>query len=53
MNLQNASRAVGARLSGEIARRTGLDGLPEGSITLHFHGVAGQSFGAFCNRGKR
>jgi len=51
--ISNAARSVGARLSGEIARRLGNDGLPggEGRIQLTFHGVAGQSFGAFNSKG--
>lgn len=52
--VQNAARSVGARLSGEIARRLGNAGLPgDGRITLNFHGVAGQSFGAFCSKGMK
>jgi glutamate synthase domain-containing protein 3 len=51
--IRNCARSVGARLSGEIARRFGLVGLPDGAIGLHFHGIAGQSFGAFCNRGMK
>ena len=51
--IRNCARSVGARLSGEIARRFGLAGLPDGAIGLHFHGIAGQSFGAFCNRGMK
>ena len=43
---------MGCRLSGEIARRLGNAGLPgEGRIVLTFHGVAGQSFGAFNSKG--
>ncbi len=49
--IRNADRAVGAFLSGEIARRRGHLGLPEGSIRLRLHGSAGQSFGAFLARG--
>jgi glutamate synthase (ferredoxin) len=49
--IANTDRTVGARLSGEIARRYRADGLPEGTIELHFRGSAGQSFGAFCNKG--
>eukprot|EP00500_Bicosoecida_sp_ms1_P012363 CAMPEP_0203824048 /NCGR_PEP_ID=MMETSP0115-20131106/50806_1 /ASSEMBLY_ACC=CAM_ASM_000227 /TAXON_ID=33651 /ORGANISM="Bicosoecid sp, Strain ms1" /LENGTH=1784 /DNA_ID=CAMNT_0050733083 /DNA_START=63 /DNA_END=5417 /DNA_ORIENTATION=+ len=82
----NSSRSVGARLSGEIARRFGEAGLgalagvvpvprppsrtakpagasdvdtalrraeraPGGTMKLQFHGVAGQSFGAFISPG--
>jgi glutamate synthase (NADPH) large chain len=49
--LQNINRSVGAMLSGEIARRYGNAGLPDGTIELSFAGSAGQSFGAFCARG--
>jgi hypothetical protein len=45
-DLINTHRAVGAMLSGEIARRYGGEGLPDGSINVHFKGSAGQSFGA-------
>ncbi len=51
--IHNADRAVGARLAGAIARRWGDSGLPSGSITCHFTGSAGQSFGAFCVPGLR
>jgi glutamate synthase domain-containing protein 2/glutamate synthase domain-containing protein 3 len=49
--ITNAERAVGATLSGEIARRYGNTGLPDDTITLKFNGSAGQSFGAFLARG--
>ncbi|HEX8037470.1 MAG TPA: glutamate synthase large subunit [Ktedonobacterales bacterium] len=52
-SIRNRDRAVGARLAGEIARRWGDGGLPHGSITYHFTGSAGQSFGAFCVPGLR
>ena len=51
--IKNAARSVGARLSGEIARRMSTAGFPADSITLNFHGIAGQSFGAFCNKGMK
>ena len=45
----NTDRAVGARISGKIAQKYGNHGF-QGNIQLDFHGVAGQSFGAFiCN----
>lgn len=47
-SIQNTDRTVGARLSGEIARRHGDVGLAPNSIVVHLHGSAGQSFGAFC-----
>jgi len=49
--IRNVHRAVGAMLSGEIARRFGHAGLPDDSISLRFNGSAGQSFGAFAARG--
>jgi glutamate synthase (NADPH) large chain len=49
--IENKNRAVGGLLSGEIARRHGEEGLPEGSIDVHFHGSAGQSFGAWLAAG--
>ncbi|MEX2151933.1 MAG: glutamate synthase large subunit [Gemmatimonadaceae bacterium] len=49
--IRNVNRAVGAMLSGEIARRFGHAGLPDDSISLRFTGSAGQSFGAFAARG--
>jgi glutamate synthase (NADPH/NADH) large chain len=49
--ITNADRAVGATLSGEIARRYGNAGLPDDTISLRFTGSAGQSFGAFAARG--
>ncbi len=45
--IRNVHRAIGARLSGEIARRYGAHGLPPGTITLRLTGSAGQSLGAF------
>jgi glutamate synthase (ferredoxin) len=53
--IDNRERSVGAKLSGEIAKHL-LDhdphrSLDDGTIKLTFKGVAGQSFGAFCNRG--
>jgi len=49
--VRNINRTVGAMLSGQIARRHGHAGLPDGSISLSFAGQAGQSFGAFAARG--
>ncbi|HEU5401161.1 MAG TPA: glutamate synthase large subunit, partial [Terriglobales bacterium] len=51
MPIRNVHRAVGAMLSGEIARRYGSEGLPDDTITLRFRGSAGQSFGAFLAKG--
>jgi glutamate synthase domain-containing protein 3 len=47
----NTERTVGGMLSGEIARRHGNEGLPDGAIRIDFKGVAGQSFGAWLARG--
>src|SRR5664280_836515 len=49
--IRNVHRTVGAMLAGEVARRFGEAGLPEGTIRLNFQGSAGQSFGAFATRG--
>jgi glutamate synthase domain-containing protein 2/glutamate synthase domain-containing protein 1/glutamate synthase domain-containing protein 3 len=47
----NVNRTVGGMLSGEVARRYGDGGLPDGTIRIDFEGVAGQSFGAWLARG--
>ncbi|MDR3121980.1 MAG: glutamate synthase large subunit, partial [Clostridiales bacterium] len=49
--ISNSNRTVGAILSSEIVRRYGPDGLPDGSVKLHFDGAAGLSFGAFLAPG--
>jgi len=49
--IRNINRTVGTMLSSEVARRYGHAGLPEDTISLTFHGAAGQSFGAFAARG--
>ncbi len=49
--IRNVNRAVGAMLSGEIAKRYDHGGLPHDSIVVQFNGTAGQSFGAFLARG--
>ena len=49
--IRNVHRAVGTMLGGEIARRYGAAGLPDGTIRYHFNGSAGQSFGAFLPNG--
>jgi glutamate synthase (ferredoxin) len=51
MPIRNVHRTVGARISVEIARRYGDEGLQPNSIHLRFWGSAGQSFGAFCING--
>jgi glutamate synthase domain-containing protein 2/glutamate synthase domain-containing protein 3 len=49
--IRNVHRTVGAMLGGEIARRYGSAGLPDGTIHFKFDGSAGQSFGAFVPNG--
>src|SRR5438132_1441088 len=49
--IQNTDRAVGAMLSGEIAKRYGHAGLPHDTIHVKLTGTAGQSFGAWLARG--
>jgi len=50
-NIINVDRAVGAMLAGEVAKKYGNDGLPDGTIITNFNGSAGQSFGAFLTPG--
>ena len=49
--IRNLNRTAGAMLSGEVARRWGHAGLPDGAINIVLTGTAGQSFGAFLARG--
>jgi glutamate synthase domain-containing protein 2/glutamate synthase domain-containing protein 1/glutamate synthase domain-containing protein 3 len=51
ITLRNVNRTVGGILSGEIARRFGYVGLPEGTIEIQLTGSAGQSFGAWLAPG--
>ncbi|MEM9771691.1 MAG: glutamate synthase-related protein, partial [Cyanobacteria bacterium P01_D01_bin.73] len=46
VEIVNTDRSVGARVSGNIAKRYGNTGF-EGNVHLTFNGSAGQSFGAF------
>jgi glutamate synthase domain-containing protein 3 len=50
-SVRNVHRSIGALLSGEVARRHGAEGLPEGTIHIELEGCAGQSFGAWLARG--
>ena len=50
-HVQNINRTFGGMLAGEIVRRVGPTGLPDGTITLKVHGHGGQSFGAFAMQG--
>lgn len=47
----NTDRSVGTAISGEIALKYGLAGLPADSLNFKFIGSAGQSFGAFAVNG--
>ncbi len=49
--VSNTNLAVGAMLSGEVARRYGHAGLPEDTIHIKLTGTAGQSFGAWLAGG--
>jgi glutamate synthase domain-containing protein 2/glutamate synthase domain-containing protein 1/glutamate synthase domain-containing protein 3 len=51
LSITNRERAVGATLSGAVARKYGPAGLPDETIRLSFTGSAGQSFGAFAVHG--
>ncbi|PSJ43821.1 glutamate synthase large subunit [Zobellella endophytica] len=46
-SIRNTDRSVGARLSGEIARRHGNQGMAADPIRIHLDGTAGQSFGVW------
>ncbi|MBX2808094.1 MAG: glutamate synthase large subunit [Cellvibrionaceae bacterium] len=45
--LTNCDRSIGARLSGEIAKRYGNQGMAHAPITVNCTGIAGQSFGVW------
>ncbi len=49
--IRNVNRTVGTMLGYEVTTRFGGAGLPDDTITAHFTGSAGQSFGAFVPRG--
>jgi glutamate synthase (ferredoxin) len=49
--IRNVNRTVGTMLGHQLSKRFGEDGLPDDTITIHFTGSAGQSFGAFLPRG--
>lgn len=51
MPVRNVNRTVGTMLGGEVSKRYGANGLPDDTITIHFKGTAGQSFGAFIPKG--
>ncbi|MFA5494502.1 MAG: glutamate synthase large subunit [Porticoccaceae bacterium] len=45
--ISNCDRSIGARISGEIARRHGNQGMADKPIRVYLHGVAGQSLGVW------
>ena len=45
--VRNYNRSIGARLSGEIARRYGNHGMQDAPVDIRLKGTAGQSFGAW------
>jgi glutamate synthase (NADPH/NADH) large chain len=45
--ISNFHRSIGARLSGEIAKRWGNHGMSEAPIVVNLRGSAGQSFGVW------
>jgi glutamate synthase (ferredoxin) len=49
--IRNVNRTVGTMLGYELTSRWGAEGLLDDTITIHFTGSAGQSFGAFVPRG--
>jgi glutamate synthase (NADPH) large chain len=49
--IRNTDRTTGAMLSGEIAKRYGHAGLPDGTVHVRLKGTAGQSFGAWLAHG--
>ncbi len=51
LDIRNVNRTVGTTLGYHITKRWGAAGLPDDTITVHFTGSAGQSFGAFVPRG--
>src|SRR5690606_38546710 len=47
LDICNCDRSIGARVSGEIARRHGNQGMVNAPVTFRFQGTAGQSFGVW------
>ena len=51
IDIHNYNRSFGTMLSGKLAKKYGMAGLPEDSIHIKAKGTAGQSLGAFLARG--
>jgi len=49
--ISNQNRTTGTMLGHEVTKRYGADGLPDDTISIHFTGQAGNSFGAFLPKG--
>jgi glutamate synthase (NADPH/NADH) large chain len=49
--INSTNRSCGAMLSGEVAKRYGHAGLPDGTIHVRLNGTAGQAFGAWLASG--
>lgn len=47
LTICNCDRSIGARVSGEIAKLHGNQGMAQNPITFRFKGTAGQSFGVW------
>jgi glutamate synthase domain-containing protein 2/glutamate synthase domain-containing protein 1/glutamate synthase domain-containing protein 3 len=50
-SIANTDRTTGARVSAEVSRALGAQGLARGTVSLSFRGSAGPSFGAFLAPG--
>ncbi len=51
IDIQNCNRTFGTMLSGRVAEKYGLAGLPDDTIYIKVKGTAGQSFGAWTAKG--
>ena len=51
MPIKNINRTVGTMLGSRLTKKWGGAGLKDDTITVHFKGSCGQSFGAFVPRG--
>ena len=51
LEIRNVNRTVGTTLSGRVAMKHGLAGLPDETIHFKLNGSAGQSLGAFLMKG--
>ena len=49
--ITNTERTVGTELAGELISHFGANGVADDTLTVAFHGTAGQSFGAFLANG--